>query len=78
VRLLYVQIEQQQCHQAELNDFFRLIDKRLVPDIEQSSDGSSNQQHRLVSILEAYEHELDRLRQISRNKDDTVLIYSLK
>jgi hypothetical protein len=63
--------EQQQCHQAELDDFFRLVDKRLIPDIEESS----NQQRRLVSILEVYEHELDRLRQIIRTNDDNVLIY---
>jgi hypothetical protein len=63
-------LEQQQCHQAELDDFFRLVDKRLVSDIEESS----NQKYRLVSILEVYEHELDRLRQIIRINDDTVLI----
>ncbi|CAF4491749.1 unnamed protein product, partial [Rotaria magnacalcarata] len=54
----------------ELDDFFRLVDKRLLSESEESS----NQQHRLVSILEAYEHELNRLRQITRTNDDTVLI----
>ncbi len=65
-------IEQQQCHQAELDDFFRLIDKRLVPDLDSLSIKSSNQQYRLVLILQAYEQELDRLRQIIRTNDETV------
>ncbi|CAF4520015.1 unnamed protein product [Rotaria socialis] len=63
--------EQQQCHQAELDDFFRLVDKRLLSESEESS----NQQHRLVSILEAYEHELNRLRQTTRTNDDTIRSY---
>ena len=58
--------EQQQCHQAELDDFFRLADKRLVP------DNLPNQHRCLSSILEVYEHELDRLRQMTRTNDETV------
>ncbi|CAF2110091.1 unnamed protein product [Rotaria magnacalcarata] len=69
--LLIASREQQQCHQAELDDFFRLVDKRLLSESEESS----NQQHRLVSILEAYEHELNRLRQITRTNDDTIRSY---
>ncbi|CAF4294961.1 unnamed protein product [Rotaria socialis] len=69
--LLIASREQQQCHQAELDDFFRLVDKRLLSESEESS----NQQHRLVSILEAYEHELNRLRQTTRTNDDTIRSY---
>ena len=60
-------LEQQQCHQAELDDFFRLVDKRLISDLE-----SSNQQRHLVLILQAYEQELDRLRQTIRTNDESV------
>ncbi|CAF4284441.1 unnamed protein product, partial [Adineta steineri] len=62
--LLIASREQQQCYQAELDDFFRLVDKRLITDVEGLCDSSSNQRCRLISILEKYEHELDRLRQI--------------
>jgi hypothetical protein len=64
--------EQQQCHQAELDDFFRLVDKRLIADTELFSGSLTHRQRRLVSILEVYESELDRLRQITRINDDTV------
>ena len=67
-------LEQQQCYQAEVEDFFRLVDKRLISDLECSSNG--NQKHHLVSILQVYEHELDRLRQIIRTNDETVRISS--
>ncbi|CAF0785720.1 unnamed protein product [Rotaria sordida] len=70
--LLIASREQQQCHQAELDDFFRLVDKRLLPESEQLSNSSSNQQRRLVSILGAYEHELDRLRRTTRTNDDII------
>ncbi|CAF4334010.1 unnamed protein product, partial [Adineta steineri] len=72
--LLIASREQQQCYQAELDDFFRLVDKRLITDVEGLCDSSSNQRCRLISILEKYEHELDRLRQVNRTNDDTVLI----
>ena len=64
----YLYVEKQLCYQADLDDFFRLVDKSLISDNE-------NQQHRLVTILEAYQYELDRLRQIIRTNDDTVLIF---
>lgn len=70
----YRYLEQQQCYQAELDDFFRLVDKRLISDLECSNNG--NHKHRLVSILQIYEHELDRLRQIIRTNDETVKISS--
>ncbi|CAF0900307.1 unnamed protein product [Adineta steineri] len=70
--LLIASREQQQCYQAELDDFFRLVDKRLITDVEGLCDSSSNQRCRLISILEKYEHELDRLRQVNRTNDDTI------
>ncbi|CAF0938421.1 unnamed protein product [Rotaria sp. Silwood1] len=73
--LLIASREQQQCHQAELDDFFRLVDKRLLSENDESSKNSTNQQRRLISILEAYEHELDRLRRITRTNDDTIRSY---
>ncbi|CAF2348613.1 unnamed protein product [Rotaria sp. Silwood2] len=73
--LLIASREQQQCHQAELDDFFRLVDKRLLSEREELSNSSLNQQRRLVSILEAYEYELDRLRRITRTNDDNIRSY---
>ncbi|CAF3979575.1 unnamed protein product [Rotaria sp. Silwood2] len=73
--LLIASREQQQCHQAELDDFFRLVDKRLLSESEELSNSSLNQQRRLVSILEAYEYELDRLRRITRTNDDNIRSY---
>lgn len=46
------------------------MDKRLVPDLDLTAN--TNQQHRLVSILQAYEEELDRVRQMIRTNEETV------
>jgi len=63
--------EQQQCHQAELDDFFRLVDKRLVADVEQKRPN-------LVSVLENYEREIERLRQLNRTNDENIRLLERK
>ncbi|UJR27543.1 hypothetical protein I4U23_008825 [Adineta vaga] len=70
--LLIASREQQQCRQAELDDFFRLVDKGLITNLEESSENPSKNQRHLVSILEIYQNELDRLRQVIRTNDDTI------
>lgn len=75
-RTAYRSLEQQQCYQAELGDFFRLVDKRLVPDLDLAAN--TNQQHHLVLILQAYEQELDRLRQIIRTNEESVGIFLME
>ena len=70
-------VEQQQCRQAELDDFFRLVDKSLMPDTETPSEGPiRHQSRRLVTVLETYDHELDRLRHTVRANDDAVRLVS--
>ena len=69
--------EQQQCRQAELDDFFRLVDKSLMPDTDTPSEGPMHHpSRRLVTVLEAYDHELDRLRQTVRANDEAVGLVS--
>lgn len=63
--------EQQQCHQAELDDFFRLVDKRLTDNFDGQIDEQPNQK-RLATILEIYDKEFDRLKQMIRTNEETV------
>jgi len=42
-----------------------LVDKRLVADVEQKRPN-------LVSVLENYEREIERLRQLNRTNDENV------
>ncbi|CAF1658578.1 unnamed protein product, partial [Adineta ricciae] len=72
--LLIAGREQQQCRQAEFDDFFHLVDKHLMHKLEESSKPP----HRLVSILEMYQHELDRLQQMIRTNDDTIRLCQLQ
>lgn len=67
-------LEQQQCHQAELEDFFRLVDKRLM---NPTTEDQQTTRTRLASILQVYEKELERLRQMIRTNEETVRSMSL-
>jgi len=69
--LLIASREQQQCHQAELDDFFRLVDKRLTNNFDGQIDEQPNQK-RLATILEIYDKEFDRLKQMIRTNEETI------